>query len=249
MLIRTRLTLQFFLFGGIIMIVASAAIYLFSADFRRDEFRSLLRSRSEDTAKLVLDSYEFNINQIIRSGFSYPTRLQAGKIIILNSENDTLYVSDRKWQFRDINSLIAQVKQKGDISGRQDDYEVIGALHTTRDQQFVVLAAAVDRDGLMHLRKMVTMLLLVSAGSLLLFSIAGWFYSGRALKPISDMVKKVEEISITSLNLRIPEGNGLDEIGRLAITFNRMLERLEKSFATQKDFIANASHELRTPLT
>ena len=249
MLIRTRLTLQFFLFGGIIMIVASAAIYLFSADFRRDEFRSLLRSRSEDTAKLVLDSYEFNINQIIRSGFSYPTRLQAEKIVILNSENDTLYISDRKWQFRNINSLIAQVKQKGDISSRQDDYEVIGALHTTRDQQFVVLAAAVDRDGLMHLRKMVTMLLLVSAGSLLLFSIAGWFYSGRALKPISDMVKKVEEISITSLNLRIPEGNGLDEIGRLAITFNRMLERLEKSFATQKDFIANASHELRTPLT
>ena len=249
MLIRARLTLQFLLFGGIIIIVASAAIYLFSADFRRDEFRSLLRSRSEDTAKLVLDSYEFNINQIIRSGFSYPTRLQTGKIIILNSENDTLYVSDRKWQFRDINSLIAQVKQKGDISGRQDDYEVIGALHTTRDQQFVVLAAAVDRDGRMHLKKMMTMLLLVSAGSLLLFSIAGWFYSGRALKPISDMVKKVEEISITSLNLRVPEGNGLDEIGRLAITFNRMLERLEKSFATQKDFIANASHELRTPLT
>lgn len=72
MLIRTRLTLQFLLFGGIIIIVASAAIYLFSADFRRDEFRSLLRSRSEDTAKLVLDSYEFNINQIIRSGSPIP---------------------------------------------------------------------------------------------------------------------------------------------------------------------------------
>ena len=241
--------MQFLLFGGIIMVVASTAIYLFSADFRRDEFRSLLRSRAENTAKLVLDSYEFNINQIIRSGISYPTRLQAEKIVILNYENDTLYVSDRKWQFRDINSLIAQVKQKGDIFSRQDDYEVTGELHTTRTQQFVILAAAVDKDGLLHLKKMMTMLISVSAVSLLLFSIAGWFYSGRALKPISDMVEKVEEISITSLDLRVPEGNGLDEIGRLAITFNRMLERLEKSFATQKDFIANASHELRTPLT
>ncbi len=63
------------------------------------------------------------------------------------------------------------------------------------------------------------------------------------------MVKKVEDISITSLNLRVPEGNGTDEIGRLAKTFNKMLERLETSFAMQKNFIANASHELRTPLT
>src|SRR5690606_39961802 len=122
-----------------------------------------------------------------------------------------------KWQFRDINSLIAQVKQKGDIFSRQDDYEVTGELHTTRAQQFVILAAAVDKDGLLHLKKMMTMLISVSAVSLLLFSIAGWFYSGRALKPISDMVEKVEEISITSLDLRVPEGNGLDEIGRLEI--------------------------------
>jgi len=85
--------------------------------------------------------------------------------------------------------------------------------------------------------------------SLLLFFIAGWFYSGRALKPISDVVKNVEDISITSLNLRVFEGNGTDEIGRLAKTFNKMLERLETSFAMQKNFIANASHELRTPLT
>ena len=36
---------------------------------------------------------------------------------------------------------------------------------------------------------------------------------------------------------------------RLAKTFNKMLERLESSFAVQKDFISNASHEIRTPLT
>ena len=85
--------------------------------------------------------------------------------------------------------------------------------------------------------------------SLISFFIAGWFFSGRALKPISDIVRNVEDISITSLNLRVPEGNGTDEIGRLAKTFNKMLERLETSFGMQKTFISNASHELRTPLT
>ena len=65
----------------------------------------------------------------------------------------------------------------------------------------------------------------------------------------SRMSLKVEDISITSLNLRVPVLHENDEIGRLAKTFNNMLERLETSFSTQKDFISNASHELRTPLT
>jgi signal transduction histidine kinase len=82
-----------------------------------------------------------------------------------------------------------------------------------------------------------------------MFFIIGWFFSGRALKPINDVIKRVEDISITSLNLRVPVIHEKDEIGRLAGTFNNMLERLETSFGTQKVFISNASHELRTPLT
>jgi len=130
-----------------------------------------------------------------------------------------------------------------------DKYAVLGTLFTSGSFRFVVIAGAIDRDGAVRLRQLRILLLIVCLASLLLFYIAGWFYSGRALKPISDMVKKVEDISITSLHLRVPEGNGTDEIGHLAKTFNRMLDRLEKSFSMQKSFIANASHELRTPLT
>jgi len=235
--------------GGLIMIVASTAIYLFSADFRRDEFYNLLKSRAIGTAKLVLDNYEFNINQILRAGTDYPARLPDEKILILNYAGDTIYSSDRYWELKDISSVTGQVKSNKDVFFRQDDFEVLGTLHTTSLQQFVVIGAAVDRNGLLLLKKMRTIMLVVCLVSLLLFCIAGWFYAGRALKPISDMINRVEEISITNLDLRVPEGNGNDEIGRLAVTFNRMLERLETAFAMQKSFIANASHELRTPLT
>jgi signal transduction histidine kinase len=249
MQIRTRLTLQFILLGGLIMLIASIAIYYSSANFRRHDFYNLLRSRAVSIAKLVLDSYEFNPNRILRTGTEYPAKLPDEKFIILNYNNDTLYTSDRYWELKEMNTIIGQVKLNKEVFYKQNAYEVLGTSHTTGIYQFVVIGAAIDKDGLLHLKKLRTILLIVCLISLISFSIAGWFYSGRALKPISDVVQKVEDISITSLNLRVPEGNGTDEIGRLAKTFNKMLERLETSFGMQKNFIANASHELRTPLT
>jgi signal transduction histidine kinase len=249
MQIRTRLTLQFLLLGGLIMLIASIAIYYSSANFRRHDFYNLLRSRAVSVAKLVLDSYEFNINLILRSGTEYPAKLPNEKFIILNYHNDTLFTSDRYWELKEINTIVGQVKSNKEVFGKQDAYEIVGTSHTTGAYPFVVIGAAIDKDGLLQLKKLRIILIIVCLISLISFFIAGWFYSGRALKPISDVVKKVEDISITSLNLRVPEGNGTDEIGRLARTFNNMLERLETSFAMQKNFIANASHELRTPLT
>jgi signal transduction histidine kinase len=249
MQIRTRLTLQFLLIGGLIMLIASIAIYYSTANFRRNDFNNLLRSRAISIAKLVLDSYEYNANLILRSGTGYPVRLPEEKYMILNFNKDTLYTSDKFWELKGIDDIIGQVKSDREVVRRQDSYEVVGITHTTGLYKFVVIGAAIDKDGLLHMKKLGIILIVVCLISLISFFIAGWFYSGRALKPISDVVSNVDDITITSLNLRVPEGNGTDEIGRLAQTFNKMLERLETSFAMQKNFIANASHELRTPLT
>jgi signal transduction histidine kinase len=40
-----------------------------------------------------------------------------------------------------------------------------------------------------------------------------------------------------------------DELGRLALTFNAMLARIEEAFTRQRQFTADAAHELRTPLS
>jgi len=231
------------------MLIASIAIYYSSANFRRNDFYSLLRSRAVSVAKIVLDSYEYNANLVLRSGTGYPARLPEEKYMILSFNKDTLYTSDRFWQLKEIDDIIGQVKSDKEVVRKQDSFEVLGISHTTGLYKFVVIGAAIDKDGLIHMKKLRIILIVVCLISLISFFIAGWFYSGRALKPISDVVGNVDDITITSLNLRVPEGNGTDEIGRLAKTFNKMLERLETSFAMQKNFIANASHELRTPLT
>jgi len=231
------------------MIIASVAIYFSSASFRKEDFYSRLRDKAMSTANLLFNADVVDANRILSIESNSPVFLQNEKIIILNFKNDTVYNSDENSDIKIRNNIVERVRQGYDVTYNQDSYNVLATLYFTKYDRFVILAAATDAVGSLHLEKLKIILTFVCLISLLLFFIAGWFYSGRALKPISDVVKKVEDISITSLNLRVFEGNGTDEIGRLAKTFNKMLEHLETSFAMQKNFIANASHELRTPLT
>lgn len=85
---------------------------------------------------------------------------------------------------------------------------------------------------------------------LLVAGVAGVWMSRRALRPVHDMTIKAAGITgVGNLKERIPVPIPPDEIRELALTFNGLLERLDKAFASQDRFIANASHQLRTPLT
>lgn len=249
MQIRTKLALQFLLLGGIIMIIASVAIYFSSASLRKGDFYKLLWNKARSTANLLFNTSKVEADRVLGIEKNSPVNLQNEKIIIINFNDDIVYSSDENKEVGIKNYVLQRVRSGYIVTYKQPPFEVIGTLFYTDYDRFVVLAAATDIEGSLRLKKLAIILIIVCLVSLFLFFIAGWFYSGRALKPISDVVKKVEEISITSLNLRVFEGNGNDEIGKLAKTFNRMLERLETSFGMQKNFIANASHELRTPLT
>jgi signal transduction histidine kinase len=231
------------------MIIASAAIYLFSARFRMEDFYSRLGDKALNTANVLFSTDRENASKILQIENETPDFLQNKKIIIINFKNDIVYSSDDKSEIEIKNYIIERVRMGNIVTYKQDKFYVIGTLFYTNYDRFVIIAAATDVVGSLHLEKLRVILFIVCFVSLVFFFVAGWFYSGRALKPISAVVKKVEDISITSLNLRVFEGNGKDEIGRLAKTFNNMLERLETSFSMQKNFIANASHELRTPLT
>ena len=249
MKIRTRLTLQFLLIGGVIMISASVAIYYLSENYLREDFYNRLENKARNTAKLFLEVEEINADLLKRIEKDNPANLPNEKIIILNYDKDTLFTSDEEGEIKITEDVIEKLWRLGRITYRQDPFEVVGLLYAESANRFVVIAAATDTARMLRLKNLRLILTAVCLASLLVFFIAGWFYSHRALKPISDVVKQVEEISITSLNLRLNEGNGTDELAQLAKTFNKMLERIETSFMVQKSFISNASHELRTPLT
>jgi heavy metal sensor kinase len=78
---------------------------------------------------------------------------------------------------------------------------------------------------------------------------AGYSLARSALKPLSQMIRRAEQITPDRLHERLPVKNPHDELGQLGRVFNDTLDRLESAFEQMRRFTADASHELRTPLT
>ncbi len=76
----------------------------------------------------------------------------------------------------------------------------------------------------------------------------GWLIAGRVLRPLRTITTAARDISATNLHQRLALEGPDDEFKELGDTFDGLLGRLEQSFQSQRQFVANASHELRTPL-
>lgn len=84
---------------------------------------------------------------------------------------------------------------------------------------------------------------------LLVATLVGLFMAARALRPVDAITRTVQHINASEMTQRIDYSGTQDELGRLTVTLNSMLDRLQASFDLERRFTADASHELRTPLT
>ncbi len=112
--------------------------------------------------------------------------------------------------------------------------------------QLHAVAVNVNNSDLHHLLiwSVVALAIMVLASMAL-----GWVLAGRALRPLQAITTAAREISASNLHERLALDGPNDELRELGDTFDELLERLEASFESQRQFVANASHELRTPLT
>lgn len=96
--------------------------------------------------------------------------------------------------------------------------------------------AAVDRAALLAIPIAVLIAVLI-----------GWVLTGRTLRPIAVMADAADRITAES-HARLPVSAPDDELGRLGLRFNALLDRLDAAFGNQRRFLADAAHELRTPI-
>jgi signal transduction histidine kinase len=98
--------------------------------------------------------------------------------------------------------------------------------------------------------QLIDVLLVGMAIAVVLALLIGLWLAGRLLRPIARITDLAQHIGASQdLSRRITLVKRHDEVGRLTVTVNSMLERLEEAFLAQQHFVADASHELKTPLT
>jgi signal transduction histidine kinase len=247
--IQKKLTYQFIAIVALILIFSSLAIYFSFSQSRKEEFYDRLSSKAKLVAQMLLEIDEIDTELLKKIEKNNPLSLPNEKIIIYDYNNKIIYSNDETGDLKISEDLINEARLEDEIKIRQKPYEILAHFYTGQYDRIIVFTAATDIFGLNKLKNLRIILLIVFVLSLVIVFFAGRIFAKRALNPISSIVTQVDGISVSNLNKRVDEGNGKDEIARLAKTFNKMLQRLESSFKIQKNFIANASHELRTPLT
>jgi two-component system sensor histidine kinase MprB len=113
-----------------------------------------------------------------------------------------------------------------------------------------LLVALPMRDVDHTLDRLLVVLALIAAGGILFAALLGLLVARTALAPIARFTRQTETIAAhpDRLDAERLDVSGGDELARLAQTFNRTLDALERSVQSQRNLVADASHELRTPI-
>lgn len=223
-------------------------IYLENEFNRQQEFKARLREEALTSAEILFGREEISPELLKLLDKNQMTVLPQEEIVVYNSGDKLIYESGTDY-LKVEPSVLNQIRQEKELSFQQGNHEVLGLVYNNGKENLLIIASARDKYGLIEQGNLGFILASGSLLMILIFCLTGWFFAGRVLKPIQNIIKSVDNIGASQLDLRLDEGNQTDELAQLAQRFNKMLDRLEKAFRLQRSFVSHASHELRTPLT
>lgn len=230
-------------------LVFSGFIYYSISNYAFTDFYKRLEIRAITTAKSQLE-HESDVNIIKELRQEYLEKLQDEEIRIFPLEGKKEIPLNSELSKYKV-SFLDKVLAEGKANYNDQRTYYYGTVYTsTANEDYLVIVSAENyfiTHHVLYLRNLLFTSLVIALIIILVVSI---MFSRRIIKPINDIIDKVKEISSDNLHLRLaaPKEND-DTVSKLTQTFNDMLNRLETSFETQKNFISNASHELNTPLT
>jgi two-component system, OmpR family, sensor histidine kinase ArlS len=248
MKIKTRLTLNFTVLVAIVLAISSISLYIFSMAHRQKDFIARLRYKAINTATLLINVNDVDARLLKIIDDNTVSSLSDVNVFVLDQSKKVLYTNaDSVKELEDL-PLFSRLAWTDNNYTIRAGKLYLCVIHYYNHQQYYVLATARDYFGTSELSNLKIILFIVFFLSLIWTIVAGIINTKQSLKPIRDIIKQVDAIKATNLNSRL-ETRNKDEITELAATFNKLLDRIEKAFDTERTFVSNASHELRTPIT
>lgn len=249
MQIRVRLTLQFIMIAAGILLAAFVYIHFQFKLNLENEYYDSLKSKAFLIAEMVAgdktSEAEFALNHEDEDSTAikgtYPENVS-----IYTMEGKRLYSFNPAPQ--DIRPFAFQdVRDFGECRFDHGHFNALGILYFNKaGQEYIVVAESVFDT--VHIDNLTRILIVVFLISISLVAIGGWFFARQALAPVSRIMNEVDAILPTDMSHRLVTTNQHDELSRLVITFNKLLDRIQKVFRLQKMFLSNISHELKNPL-
>ena len=247
MKIRNRLALYFTLITAVILVIVLVTIYVSFHSFVKGDFYTRLMDRAKIAAQVYLEADEISADSLSRVQQRSLKELPGEVTRFYNDKNTASFIKDRQ-QYWD-SSVINLVRKRKQIEFTEGDRQTVGIYYNDNQGNFVILVSAMDVQGHKRIDDLVEIMLIMFIGVITaLFFIGRWF-AKKSLEPIDDIVDQMQQVRASNLSVRINEGNGKDEISKLAQNFNRLLKHLDNAFEVQQTFVTNASHELKTPVT
>jgi len=246
--LKARITLLFTAITAGLLIAFALVIYLSSVENREKEFYDLLYNEALTKANLFLDAQvkENTLQEIYKQNRELINEVE---VAIYNTNFELLYHDDLKTDVvKEDVTMLNRISNDEVMQFYIGDWQVIGLKYVYNNEFFLITAAGYDEYGYNKLSSLSTTLILALLASVFLVFLIGILFSRQALSPIFNMNEQIKRITAANLYLRLKESNNKDELNELALSFNKMLDRLENSFESQKQFVSNISHELRTPL-
>lgn len=247
MKIKNRLALYFTLISAVIFFMALAIIFITFNSFVKGDFYGRLTDRAKVAAQLYLEADEISADSLSHVRERYLKQLPGEVLRFYNEKNTASFIKDRQQYWS--SDVINLVRKRRQVEFTEGDRQTVGIFYKDNQGDFVILVSAADIQGHHRIDDLVEIMLFMFVCVITsLFFIGRWF-AKKALEPIDDMIAEMQQVRASNLSLRITEGNGKDEISKLAQNFNRLLKHLENAFEVQQTYVTNASHELKTPVT
>jgi heavy metal sensor kinase len=238
--LRWRLTLWYLLTLSVILVLFATFLYF--------QLRANLFDQLDASLQLVASQTAINVKQV-------DDRLVFAAVAGVAETDFVIYVtavSGTIWDKTGLNLNIqpSQPPQLGHTTIlRGDDKWRMFSQEVSSDGVDGYLSVVGDMDPISDtLDGLLALMLIGGPLALVLAGLGGGFLASRALKPIDRMTQTAQAITASDLNQRIQYEGSADEVGRLAQTFDAMLDRLQTAFERERQFTGDAAHELRTPL-